>query len=122
MTQKYRKFFWLFVILSFVLNIAPLAYYGITAFIGTELVIEKVTLSATVFAVVIMSIVAWSNKIVLRSRIWILMIGLYICLDNIIVPLAVIAICQCADELIVCPLKKLFGRKLLINKEIDKRL
>lgn len=122
MTKKYRKLFWFFTLLSLLLNIAPLAYYGITAFIAADLVIEKVTLSATVFAVVIMSIIAWSNKIVLRSRIWILMIGLYFCLDSIITPLAIIAVCQVVDELVVSPLKKLFGRKLLINKEIDKRM
>lgn len=122
MTKTYRIWFWILATLSFLLCVGPLACYSISALISAELIIEKVALCGTVFAVLIMSVVSWLNKIALRSRLWILLIGLYICLDSIMTPLIIIAVCQVIDELIVCPLKNSLSNKLTISKELDKRL
>lgn len=122
MTSRYRLYTWIFTILSLLLNICPLAVYTIKAMFESDLVREKVALTMTVFIVLILSIVCWVNKLVLRSRLWIILIGVYFCLGEILTPLIIIAICQILDELIVHPLKKHYKNKYVINKEIDKRL
>lgn len=122
MTKKYRILYWLFFILSLLANVGPLAYYTIDAAINSDLTYEKLTLTTTVILVLIMSIVCLINKTVLRSRIWIILIGLYVCLDFMLTPLMIIACCQIADELVLTPLKKNFREKLIINKQFDKRM
>lgn len=93
MTKTYRIWFWILAVLSFLLCVGPLAAYSVSALIAADLVIEKVALASTVFIVLIMSVVSWLNKIALRSRLWIILIGLYICLDSIMTPLIIIAAC-----------------------------
>lgn len=122
MTQKYRIMYWITAILSILLNILPITYYSIEALLKGEAFHQKLALSMTLLIVIILSLVAFVNKIALRSRLWILLIGLYICLDHIIAPLIMIACCQVADELIVSPIKKFAYSRLIINKQIDKRL
>ena len=122
MTKTYRIWFWILAVLSFLLCVGPLAAYSVSALIAADLVIEKVALASTVFIVLIMSVVSWLNKIALRSRLWIILIGLYICLDSIMTPLIIIAACQVIDEIIVCPIKNNLSTKLTISKELDKRL
>lgn len=122
MTKKYRRLFWLFTILSLLLNIAAPAYYVFDGLMGDGIIIEKVALTTSVFIVIILSAVAYINKTSMRSRIWILLLGLYICLDTILTPLLIIAITQILDEWLVSPLAKSFRNKLTINKQIDKRM
>lgn len=120
-TSKMRRAYWIFAIMSLLLNICPLAVYTIKALYEANLTHEKIALSMTVFVVLIMTIISIANKIVLRSRLWIILIGVYICIDYIMTPLIIIAVCQILDELLIAPLKKSFKNKLIINKEIDKR-
>ena len=122
MTKKYRRLYWLFFTLSLLFNFGPLIGYTIKALVKAELTHQKVALCLTVFIVLIMTAICVFNKTVLKSRLWILLIGLYICLDYIMTPLIIIACCQVVDELIVCPLKNNFKTKLTIHKEMDKRL
>ena len=122
MTKKYRRLFWLFTILSLLLNIAAPAYYIFDGLMGDGIIVEKVALSASVFIVVLLSAVAYVNKTTMRSRIWILLLGLYVCLDTILTPLLIIAITQILDEWIISPLAKSYRNKLTINKQIDKRM
>lgn len=121
MTSKYRKLYWLFTLMSVLLNIAPMATYTIIAFSECNIIVEKVTLSMTLLIVLILTIVSWMNKIALRSRLWILLIGLYLCLDYIMIPVMLIAACQVLDELLVSPCRRSFKTKLTIHKELDKR-
>lgn len=121
MTKNYRIKYWLCAVLSFLFNVAPLAAYVIMASCADALLIEKITLSMTILVVIILSLVSWLNKIAMRSRLWILMIGLYACLDNIMTPLLVVASCQILDELAIIPLKNHYRAKLSIWKELDKR-
>lgn len=121
-TKKFRNLYWIFLILSILSNICPLAVYTIQALINADLVHEKVALTMTVFIVLILTIISLINKITLRSRLWIILIGIYLCLDYIMTPLIIIAICQIMDELIFSPLKKRYKNRLIINKEMDKRV
>lgn len=121
-TKKYTISYWIFLIVSILLNVAPLGVYTIRAAVESNLVHEKITLTMTVLVVIILTIISLINKIALRSRLWIIMLGVYFCLGEILTPLIIVAVCQILDELIVCPLKKYFGDKKTINREIDKRL
>lgn len=120
-SKKYKLLFVLFFAASLLLNIAPVAIYVIDALIGGALVHEKVALCMTVFVVLIMSAVAWANKIVLRSRIWVIIIGLYFVLDYFVAPLLIIGVCQIIDEWIASPLSKHYKNLYIINRQMDKR-
>jgi hypothetical protein len=121
-TTKYRRRYWLFLITSIILNLGPLVYYGLRALLDAELIHQKITLCMTVFIVLILTAISLVNKIVLRSRLWIILIGIYICLEYILTPLILIAACQILDELIISPLKSRFKNDLNINKQIDARM
>jgi hypothetical protein len=120
-TKALRWGTWILTILSVLCLIAPPAYFVIVAAISSTLVIEKLALAATVMVVLILTVIAAVNKLALRSRLWILLIGLYFVLDSFMTPLIVIAICQVLDELVITPLKKFFKDRYTINKEIDRR-
>ena len=121
MTKRYHRLSILFSTLSLLLNIAPLATYAIIAMVESDLVTEKIALCMTVLIVGILTAVSLVNKVAMRSRIWIIFLGLYGALDYIMVPLVIVACCQVLDELLVQPLSKRFKQKYSINKELDKR-
>ena len=122
MTKKLKRKYILATILSFLLNVCPLLVFTIIAFISGTAIVHKVTLSMTLLIVLIFTAVTFINKTVFRSKLWILLIGLWLCLDNILTPLIVFAACQVIDELIVTPLKNYYKNRYRINKEIDTRL
>lgn len=120
-TRNYHILSFVFGLLSLLCIIGPFLYYGGVALAGGALVVEKAALVASVLVVGIMTAVAAVNKVALRSRIWIVLFALFLCLDNFLVPLIVVGGCQIADELIINPLYKHFAAKASINAEIDKR-
>jgi hypothetical protein len=120
-TKKYHIAAIILLVVSILLNVAPLATYVMLGLTSGAVIVEKVALTSTIFVVLIMSCVAWMNKTVMRSRIWLIMLGLFFCLDSIATPLIIIAITQVVDELIVCPLRARYKNRYTINKEIDKR-
>ena len=122
MTKKLKRKYIIATILSFLLNVCPLLVFTIIAFISGTAIVHKVTLSMTLLIVLIFTAVTFINKTVFRSKLWILLIGLWLCLDNILTPLIVFASCQVIDELIVTPLKNYYKNRYRINKEIDTRL
>lgn len=122
LTKKYNRLFWAFFMLSLLLNVGPIAYYVGEAALGGALVHQKVALSLLVVVVLIMSAVSWMNKVAMRSKIWVIVIGLYFCLDHFIAPIMVIAATQIADECFATPLYKSYKTKRNTHREIDKRL
>ena len=122
-TKKFKLAAILLTVLSFCLSVGPLVVYSVIAFNSAgATTVDKVTLMSMISVGVIMSIVCVINKYTPRCRIWLVLIGLYVCLDNFIGVVLVMAITQCVDELIVHPLAKHYRNKYSINKEIDKRL
>ena len=120
-TKKYKAGYIICLILSLALLFGPAAYYTIMAFLTSTVVIEKIALTTTLFIAFVMTMVSLINKTPIKCKIWIILLGIYICLDNIIIMLVIFAITQTIEELIVSPLKKSFKNKYTINKEIDKR-
>ena len=122
MTKKLKRKYIIATILSFLLNVCPLLMFTIIAFISGTAIVHKVTLSMTLLIVLIFTAITFFNNTVFRSKLWILLIGLWICLDNILTPLIVFAACQVIDELIVTPTKNYYKNRYIFNKEIDTRL
>ena len=122
MTKKLKRKYIIATILSFLLNVCPLLVFTIIAFISGTAIVHKVTLSMTLLIVLIFTAITFFNKTVFRSKLWILLIGLWLCLDNILTPLIVFAACLVIDDLIVTPLKNYYKNRYKINKEMDTRL
>lgn len=122
MTKTYRIWYWILAAASILLNVGPFVGYTFTALFSATLTTEKVALCTTVFIVLILTAISLVNKVAMKSRLWILLIGIYICLDSVMTPIIIIGVCQVVDELVVCPIKSRFSTKLTISKELDKRL
>lgn len=121
-TKNLRIKAYLLTFLSLILSWGPLVLYVTQAYLTkTAAISDKIILTSLLAVGVIMSIVCLINKYVLRCRAWLILIGLWLCLDKILGCILVIAITQCLDEIIVQPLARSFRNKLTINKEIDKR-
>lgn len=122
MTKKYKKAYILLLIISIILNLFPVLFYTFKAFLSSAVIIHKVTLCSTIFISIILSAISMLTKVNIRSTLWILIIGLYVCLDSIMNMIIFIAVFQVVDEIIITPIKKSVKQRLVINKELDKRL
>lgn len=121
-TEKYKKLTIIFGLLSLLALIAPILLYGGEAILGGGLAIQKVTLVFSVFVSALFTLIAALRKVSIRSSLWVMVIGFYFALDNVLPFLLTVAVCQLLDELAFTPLMKHYKQKYLTNKEIDKRL
>lgn len=106
-------------IISAILMVAPVSFYTLKYMITGELVKHKVTIAVTVFIVMVMTVISLMNKFTFRSKIWIIMIGLYVALGNIITPMIVIGSCQIVDEIIVTPLHRYYAKHYGLAREMS---
>lgn len=120
MTKEYRREKWLLLILSILCNLLPIAIYTIKAFIVAGIG-QKVTLGICLTLAILFVIINFITKHRIRSTLWILLIGIYVCLDHIQSLLIIMAITTIIDEFILEPAYKKAKNKYIINKEIDKR-
>lgn len=120
-TRKYKALSTLFLALSILILVAPIAYYSIQGFIQGETT-EKFTLGITFVIACILFAINIMFKFHIKSTIWIIVIGIYFCLDNILPMIFILAIGNVLDEFVFTPLHKHFKNKAIINKEIDKRI
>ena len=120
MTKEYRREKWLLLILSILCNLLPIAIYTIKAFIVAGIG-QKVTLGVCLTLSLLFVLINFITKHRIRSTLWILLIGIYVCLDHIQPLLIIMAITTIIDEFILEPAYKRVKNKYIINKEIDKR-
>ena len=120
MTKEYRREKWLLLILSILCNLLPIAIYTIKAFIVAGIG-QKVTLGVCLTLALLFVLINIITKHRIRSTLWILLIGIYVCLDHIQSLLIIMAITTIIDEFILEPAYKRVKNKYIINKEIDKR-
>lgn len=121
-TKKFKIAAILLTVLSICLSIGPLIVYSVIAFNNAgATTVNKVTLMSMISIGTILSLVCAINKYSPRCRLWLIMIGLYVCLDKFIGCVLVMAITQCIDELAIHPLARIARQKYGINREIDKR-
>lgn len=121
-TKKYARLAFLFGFLSLCLMIGPAAYYIILGFLSATVIMEKVVLTATIFMAILLTAICAINKWVFRSRTWLLVLALFLVIDNFFIMIVIFAASQVLDELIASPLARHFRNKKSINIEIDKRM
>ena len=120
MTKSYKNKYRFFRITSILLEILPVLIFTIMAFVNGE-VHEKVTFGIILMVCGILCAINFIFKYKIRSILWLIMLGIYMCLNNIQIVLLVIALCTIIDEFIFEPLSKKYKNLYVINKEIDKR-
>ena len=120
-TKKSRRKYYFLCLLSLICVFGPLGYYCGVALLSTGLVVSKMALVGSVVVVGIMTALSLANIMVPRSRVFIILIALYFCLDSIAAPLLLVGFGQIFDELIITPAKNNAKTELIANKVQDKR-
>ena len=121
-TKDYKTKWMICRFLSILMTIGPLAYFFVKAYIDGEVgVTQKMTLGICTVVCAILIIINITVKKSLRSPIYIIIIGIYVCLDNLMLLFIVMAATTILDEFIFSPLASKFKNQYTINKEIDKR-
>lgn len=98
----------------------PLLVYVILAFIEGE-PMEKFTMGCMVTVALVFVMLNVIMKYNIRSTVWVLILGIYLCLDNITPLLIIMAVSTILDEFVVSKLANKYKGQFIINKEIDKR-
>ena len=120
MTKKYKIKLNICRLLSFTLTVLPVIIYTIMGFMdGT--IGEKVSLGICVILALMFMLINVMFKYHIRSTLWVLLIGIYVCIDNIIPLLIIMATTTIIDEFVLVPLINKYKNKYIINKEIDLR-
>lgn len=120
MTKKYKNKLNFIRLLSFALTVLPVILYTILGFYNGSIG-EKVSLGICTLLAIMFVIINVMFKYHIRSTLWIMLIGIYICIDNIIPLLITMAASTIIDEFVLVPLIKKYKDKYIINKEIDLR-
>lgn len=120
-TKKMKTIALILSIASFFCMFAPMLIYTFAAFIGGAATIHKVALVSSVAITLILTALSLITKWAARCRIWIILLGLYFCLNNFLGIILTFAITQIIDELALSPLSKYYWEKYRINSEMDKR-
>lgn len=120
-TKKYKTRYIIAKILSIMLTVGPLLYYGILGFL-LAVPVTRVVLSLSVVGAIIFTILNVAFKLHIRSTIFLLMLGIHCCIDNITGLIIVMAATTLLDELVATPMCKYYEPKYGTHKEIDKRL
>ena len=120
MTKKYKIKLNICRLLSFTITVLPVIIYTIMGFMdGT--IGEKVSLGICVILALIFVLINVMFKYHIRSTLWVLLIGIYVCIDNIIPLLIIMAATTIIDEFVLVPLINKYKNKYIVNKEIDLR-
>ena len=120
MTKKYKTKLNVCRLLSFTLTVLPVIIYAIMGFMhGSNG--EKVSLGICVVLALIFVLINVMFKYHIRSTLWVLLIGIYVCIDNIIPLLIIMATTTIIDEFALVPLINKYKNKYVINNEIDLR-
>ena len=120
MTNKYKNIYRTFKLLSWAVTILPLIVYFVIAFSKAE-VVHKLAIGSMLTIVLILTVINVIGKLQLRSPLFLLLIGIYVGLGQILTPLVITSCGVVLDEFIFTPLYKKYKQLYVINREIDKR-
>lgn len=120
-TSKYLKAYRIAKALSILLTIGPLLFYIVMGFTISEPV-KKIILSLTAISAILLTAINVVFKLHIRSSIYLLMLGIHVCISNITGLIIMMAATTLLDEVVATPLCKYYREKYAINKEIDKRI
>ena len=121
-TKKFAGLYRLMAFFSLVCTIGPISVFTIYAIsngeIGSK---QKLTLGLCLLVCVLLVIINTIKKYNLRSPVYIMILGIHTCIQNLTLLFIVMAVTTALDEFVFTPLKREFRTKYTINKEIDAR-
>lgn len=122
-TRHARRLLWLYRILDWVILFAPLIIYICIAFSNDGVTkIGKIGLVGSVMIALILTLVNVLAQKRLRCPIWIILLGLFVAIRDMLLPLVIIlAITSVIDDLLLTPIISYYRTKLIANKAIDDR-
>ena len=96
--------------------------YVIIALAGDGVVFQKVAVVSTVMVALILTVFNVIAQKNLRCPIWLVLIGLYIAVNEYLLPLIIIlAITSVLDDLVFTPIIAYYKTKTIASKVIDER-
>lgn len=119
-TEKYKKRYKFMRFMSIMSVVGPLIMYTGIGFVNGTIT-QRLTLGMTLAICLIFTILNVVLKFHIRSTIWIILLGIHACVNNITALLVMIALATMSDEFIFAPYAKRYKNKYIINDEIDKR-
>ena len=121
-TRNAKRGLWICRILSVLVTLLPVIYYVIKGLsdgsVGNR---QKACLGCMVCLAIMLYIINVLMKYSIRSTVWILLLGVYVCLEDILPLILMLAIGTIIDEFILSPMKQHYASVYCINKEIDRR-
>lgn len=119
-TKKNKKLAIIYYILSAIVTFGPIIYFVFKGLItGSQ--VQKFTMGSMCLVAIMLFCVNAIAKVSLRSPMWLLLMGIYTCLDKIEVLLIILCVTTVLDDFIFSPGAKHYKNKYTINKEIDAR-
>lgn len=123
MTKKYKRKFIIMKTFSILVTILPLIVYVIIAFAKKEIgVTKKSFLTMTLVSALMLTLLNIFKKYNLRSPLFLIILGIYFCLDKILTLMIIISIGVVLDEFIFHPMAMKCKRKFSEHSSIDERL
>ena len=122
-TKTVRMKMWLYRIIDWLVLFTPVAVYVVIALAdGGVTTTGKVSVVGTVMIAGILAIVNVIAQKRLRCPIWIILIGLFIAIKELLLPLIIIlAVVTVLDDVILTPLIQHYHDKLVASKVYDER-
>ena len=122
-TKKSRTLLWTWRIIDWACLFAPLIIYLIIGLCsGSVTTGAKVTLVGMLFLALILTMINIIAQKNLRCPIWCLLLGIYVAMDQLLLPLIIIlAVTSILDDLVFTPIIHYYYTQTVASKTIDKR-
>ena len=121
-TKKFATLYRLMALFSLVCTIGPITVFTVYAIsngeIGSK---QKLTLGLCLLVCLLLVILNTIKKYNLRSPVYIMILGIHACIQNLTLLFIIMAVTTALDEFVFTPLKREFRMKYTINKEMDAR-
>lgn len=121
-TKRFAALYRLMALFSLVCTIGPITVFTVYAIsngeIGSK---QKLTLGLCLLVCLLLVIINTIKKYNLRSPVYIMILGIHTCIQNLALLFIIMAVTTALDEFVFTPLKREFRMKYTINKEIDAR-
>ncbi len=121
-TKRFAALYRLMALFSLVCTIGPITVFTVYAIsngeIGSK---QKLTLGLCLLVCLLLVIINTIKKYNLRSPVYIMILGIHACIQNLTLLFIIMAVTTALDEFVFTPLKREFRMKYTINKEIDAR-
>ena len=121
-TKKFAALYRLMAVFSLACAIGPITVFTVYAIANGEIGSkQKLTLGLCLLVCLLLVIINTIKKYNLRSPVYIMILGIHTCIQNLALLFIIMAVTTALDEFVFTPLKREFRMKYTINKEIDAR-